>query len=341
MEDVALHAGVSQGLVSRVLNQDPTLSIRESTRESILRAVDELGYVPNSVAASLRRSRTNTLGLALDDLTNPQFREIVQGAQSTASAYQCLLLLINVSELAKSPDMFEQFIKSGRIDGLLIQGGYGYDDISSRYGGLIPTVVVNSPGEESMSSVVLDDARAAEIATDHLVSLGHRRIQFIGGAPGRATDRRFEGFQTAARRAGIDVSLDEPVTSGWQTQDGFDVVYNGDADIDSATGIVVASDITAIGVLRALADRGTAVPEDVSVVAIHDAWIAKFLTPPLTTVALPMRALGEKSVAVLMDQIDGAAPTHMIIKEPQPTLLLRSSTAPPRSSRAGEEHGDA
>lgn len=330
LKDVAAHAGVSPGLVSRLLNGDANLTIREETREAVLRAVEELDYVPNSTASSLRRARTDTIGLGLDHITNPLFRDIVQGAQAEAAAQGSALLLLDLDELVSSPRPFDRLIAARRIDGLLLQGGYSTEDLADRYALRIPTVVVNSPGAENASGVALEDFAATKMATHHLISLGHRRLGFIGGSRGLATQTRFEGFRAAAQDAGIELDPRYPVIAGWDAADGDDAVEAERARGPLPTAYVVASAVTAMGVIHGLVARGAEVPGDVSVTAIHDPWFAPLLNPSLTTVSLPLFELGRTSVQILLEQISGKPPRNVTITTPRPQLIRRGSTAAPR-----------
>lgn len=330
IRDVAARANVSQGLVSRLLNNDATLTVRPETREAVLEAVRELGYVPNSAAAALRRSRANAIGLALDRVTNPVFTDMVHGAHVAAAEFGCALLLVDAGELETDDAFLTEVINSHRVDGLLYQGGYGKAATAlGRYSAEIPSVVVNSPGNDLASGVSLEDAKATRIATEHLIELGHRRIAFIGGSPGVASDTRQRGFEEALRAAGRESIPDLVMPSGWQAEDGSRAVGEILRRSPNVTAFVVASSAIALGVLGALHAEGKRVPEDVSVVGIHDPWFAPHLTPALTTVALPLFELGRQSVIQLMAHLKSGKPAETVITDPAPQLVVRRSTARP------------
>lgn len=329
LQDVAARAGVSKGLVSRLLNNDASLTVREETRAAVMRAVHELDYVPNSTASALRRSRTDTIGLGLEHITNPLFRDIVHGAQASASEHGSALLLLETDELSLSPEPFDHLIKASRIDGLLLQGGFGVQDLSERYARRIPTVVVNSPGTPAASGVSLPDEDAARIATEHLASLGHRRIGFVGGALGASNDARLRGFIAGLTGAGLAFNPALAVTAGWEGRDGVAAIRQHLDANEGITGYVVASAIAALGVMHGLATAGLRVPDDVSLVTVHDPWFAELLNPPLTTVALPLYELGYVSMDTLMAQIKGAPARDVLISDPPPRLIVRGSSTPP------------
>jgi LacI family transcriptional regulator len=327
IRDVAALANVSQGLVSRLLNNDTTLTVRPETRQAVMDAVRELGYVPNSAAAALRRSRANAIGLVLDRVTNPVFTDIVHGARQAAAEFGCGLLIVDAGEVELDEAFLTEVIKSHRVDGLLLQGGYGPQaKILRRYSAEIPSVIVNSPGNELASGVSLEDERATRLATEHLIGLGHRDIAFITGTPGAASDTRQHGYEAALRAAGLDVRPELVLPGGWQADAGFRAVGEFFSSPLEVTGFVVASSVAALGALGALNAAGVRVPDDVSVVGIHDPWFAPYLTPALTTVALPLFELGRQSVLQLMAHLEKGKPEETVISDPPPRLVVRNST---------------
>lgn len=329
LRDVAEHAGVSQGLVSRLLNNDPTLTVRPETREAVLAAVREFDYVPNSTAASLRRSRTKAIGLVLDRVTSPVFTDVVHGAEAAAAEFGYGLLMADAEDAEKDERFLTSIIKSRRVDGLLLQGGYGpRATMLQRYADSIPSVVVNSAGNEVASGVRLEDDTATRLATSHLIQLGHQKIAFVSGDPGAASDARQRGYGEALTSAGLPLHPELILAGGWQAEDGKRVVRESLVRLQTSgvTAYVVGTSVAALGALSALSDAGIRVPDDVSVVAVHDPWFAPYLTPALTTVALPLLELGRRSVQQLMFLLDGGEPSEILITAPSPRLVIRGST---------------
>lgn len=326
--DVAARAGVSPSLVSRVLNEDTRLQIRPQTRAAIDRAVCDLGYVPDYTARALRGARTQTFGLALEHVTDPMFTDIVRGAQQSARIAGVMLLLIDAADVESGASDVLRIIQSRRIDGLVIQAGYGRnDDRLVRYVRQIPSVVLNRKGTQFASGVRLQDERAARLATEHLLMLGHTELAFVG-APGGVESpatKRSRGFKTAVRNAGLSPQI-TMAAEGWQPDDTYRVVTDLTSQGTHPTGYVVANAGAAIGVVSGLRDAGLDVPGDVSVVAIHDTWVAPHLSPPLTTVRLPMHELGVAAIEILHKQLAGGRRREHLITDPEPELILRRST---------------
>lgn len=327
ISDVAARAGVSPSLVSRVLNDDPRLRVRPETRAQVLQAVRELDYVPSSAAASLRRNRADALGLVLERVTNPVFADLVHGAEEAATELGCGLLLLDGEEVTRNPGFLGEVVKSRRVDGLLLQGGYGPDaEVLQRFAAEIPSVIVNSPGTDVASGVSLQDTAATALATQHLIELGHREIAFITGDPGSSSDARQRGYESALEAAGHEPRTELVLGGGWQPQAGRRAVRSFVRPSAPVTAVVAASSVVALGALSALAEAKIRVPEDVSVVGIHDPWFAPYLNPPLTTVALPLRELGRQAVLQLMTHLESGKPPDIEITEPHPRLVVRAST---------------
>lgn len=332
LADVARAAGVAPAVVSRVMNEDQTLRIRPETRARVIEAIASLQYAPHHGARALSTGRVGTLGLVLPMLSSPLNEEIMAGAQRSAWARGYSLLLAD-SALVPDLDAFRaDMIENARVDGLVLQRNslMSDEDVRSFLSRPGPSVVLNASVPLAADTVALDDAAGIEVATEHLLQLGHRRIAHLAGA--LATDtarRRRQAFVDALRRAGIDVP------GAWIVEGGHDV-ESGRAGMralltagELPTAIVAANVIAAIGALAHARDAGISVPGDLSIVAFHDTWVADHTAPPLTTVKMPMLALGAHAVDLLIDRIEGAGPGSVVVTDPPPALVVRGSTAAP------------
>lgn len=348
LADVAARAGVSVSLVSRVLRGDTSIRIREETRRRVHAVAEELGYVPHQLARNLRTSKAGAIGLVVHDVTNPIYAEIIRGAQKAVNRRGSVLLLIDAEAVTDEATLL-QIAAGGRVDGLLWQMA-GHAELNSRVkvaARHVPVVLVNSRPEAGLPGVYLDDDRAARVAVRHLLDLCHERIGFIGGLRGSdVSERRRAAYRASLTEAGIQRCASWEVDGGWDATSGHDAAARLlKANRSQVTAVLVTNALVATGVVTAAYEMGLRVPEDLSVVAIHDLWFAARLTPPLTVVRLPLMDMGERAVELLHDvafatghaaaaastgsspRPDG--PPDVAIVAPAPHLVTRGSTAPP------------
>lgn len=329
--EVAERAQVDPAVVSKLLNNDPSLKIRDTTRARVLGAVRELNYRPNAMARSLRTSRASAYGLLIPDFANPIYAAIITGAQAAAAERGCLLLTGSPVG-ALTGEHYLELVGQGRIDGLLLAGGHAHAELLERVDALaLPWLLVNRRLDGSSRFVILDDERAVAIAVRHLASLGHQRIAHLAGPRTADTaQRRTAGYRAAMDEIGLPVHEDLIVEADYTNPGGAAAMTSLLAGLPTRrpTAVVVANVASAIGALRTVRDTGLEVPHDLSMVAIHDLPLADYLAPPLTTVRMPLEELGRRGIAILSTVAPGA-PVEEVLTEPM-ELVERASTAPPR-----------
>lgn len=326
--DVAALAKVDRSVVSRLLNDDPRLSIRDSTRERVVEAINLLGYRPNAAARSLRTARTRTLGLFLPDFANPVYAEIIKGAERAAAEVGSVLVTGSARATAATPRAYFDLLGNGRVDGLLLAtGGLREADEAELARLHLPWLHVNQRGPTGQRYVVLDDERAAAVAVDHLVELGHTRIAHIAGP--RGTDsalRRRRGYTKAVRKLGSNAG--PVIAADYTAEGGARAMATLLRAADPPTAVFVANVASAIGALHAAYEARIRIPDEVSVIAIHDLALAARLVPPLTTVRMPLDLLGARAVELLLGE-EPEAKIAETVREPI-ELVVRESTAAPR-----------
>lgn len=331
LSEVAKLAEVSPGLVSRIVNEDPTLKVRPETRERVLDAIDLLQYTPNSSARALRNSRTGLLGFALHHVNDPIYAQLVESAQVAAAQRGYSVVLLNADELMQRQGTFRALVRGHRVDGLLIQSGFSADSVGlPEAARAVPSVVFNADPAPGLRTVRLDDTKAATVATKHLLELGHRHIAFVG-AEGTTSGRRFRGYLDALAAAGVAPL--PMITGGWDAKTARAGTERYYADGGRATGLVVATSTSALGVHAGVVAAGLSLPGDVSVVSIHDAWFAEHLNPPLTVVELPLAEVGRLAVDQLIEQIASPSEGATTLEDPPPQLIERGSTTGPGERR--------
>jgi LacI family transcriptional regulator len=330
IHDVARRAGVSAGTVSNVLNRPGYVA--GPTRERVLTAIADLGFTPIQHARKFPAGRQRTLGLALADLANPFFVDVALGAEAEAKRLGVGVVMIhNGEDAGREQDNLDVLVQQ-RVHGIMIAPVHTDDSALDRLDARdIPLVYVDRVADQSVRCwVKTDDHAGGRLAGEHLIALGHRDIAFVGNLGTSAqVDHRFEGFAAALSEAGV--APRRLATSDWRIPDGRQAASDLAGAGELPTAIMCGNDLIALGLLLEFAGRGIRVPDDVSVVGFDDLSWSEAATVPLTTVRQPREELGSRAVRLLLDEIDrGDAHIHqheLLV----PELVVRGSTAAPRS----------
>ncbi|MCX6425701.1 MAG: LacI family DNA-binding transcriptional regulator, partial [Actinobacteria bacterium] len=221
--DVANAADVSISVVSRILNADPSLRVAAKTRERVLAAAKELRYQPNHAARALRLSKNSAIALLTPDYANAIFSEIARGVEEEADIRN-LSVLINRANAVESADgWLRRIVEEGRADGIILQApdGVTKEGLEKLTSGTLPIVLINSRDDSKLSHIIFDDAGAVELALEHLFSLGHEKIGFLGGKLSSPTGaRRLAGFVSGMKRKKLEVNLEWVTRIGYTGADG-------------------------------------------------------------------------------------------------------------------------
>lgn len=335
IEDVAKLAGVSIATVSRAIRTPE--KVAESTRKKVTAAIARTGYIANAMAQSLRSGRSKMVMVLTQSIADPNFPGILIGLEKAANDRGYGVLIGNTEGTIDLEQNHMQFLTSGMVDGLILLTGHipvaGQPKAPAT--SFPPMVTACCPvGHAALPYVGVDDVAAAKMATEYLISLGHRRVCYVGGAPSNAvSDLRFEGYQKGLAEAS------DPITP-WSVE-GDGSSEGGRAAIERLfikdtlpTAFFCFNDNTAIGVISALRLRGYRVPEDFSVIGFDDIPFASNITPALTTVRQPRHHIGEIAMETLLNGLSaGPAGTET----PDVTLLhgdlvVRESCGPANTS---------
>jgi LacI family repressor for deo operon, udp, cdd, tsx, nupC, and nupG len=328
--EVARRAGVSTATVSRVLSRPDVVA--EDTRKKVLQTIERLGFTPNSAAANLRKLRTGKLLVTVPDISNPFFSQILQGIEDAAQRKGYSVLLGDTQHNPKREERYASMLKRKEADGLIFLGHRLPKEVATfvKAAGPRCAPIVNgcefSPGL-GVPSVHIDNTKASAEATEHLYQLGHRRIGVITGPLVSPLSRdRLRGVKAQARARGVEANL-LVVQGDFSIDSGAAMAEQLLLKKDSPTAIFCFNDGMAIGVIQAAKRLGRRVPDDLSVVGFDDIQFARYTDPPLTTVAQPMREIGEGTVRLLLEIVEGNQIAPVSITLPH-TLMVRSSTAP-------------
>lgn len=328
IKDVARLAGVSTATVSRTLNN--AVSVAPETREAVMAAAREVGYRFNHVARNLRRRQSGAIAVLVPNLGNPFFSHILAGIESVMTQSSINVLVLDTNGPTTQNADIADYLTSQRADGIICLDGALDPEIFSagRDGGKMPMVFACEwPGSGHYNSVRSDNARGTQLAVQHLIDLGHRRIGHVAGP---ATN-----VLTAERRRATTDTLTKNklvVEPEWFFEGDFTLASGATvADrwlaLDSPpTAVFCASDLMAIGMISALNLRGVDVPRQISVVGFDDIDIASYYVPALTTIRQPTRQLGVSAALALLDKLgDGGKEDVSTVLEVD--LIVRASTA--------------
>lgn len=325
LEKVALRAGVSRATVSRVVNGSTTVA--PDIRDTVMRAVQELGYVPNHAARSLVTQRTNSIALVLPEPSTRVFSDdqffpgIIRGVSLELEVAEKQLVLMMASSAA-SHDRIEQYAMAGHVDGVMVASVHGADPLPAALARMgIPVVCNGRPlGRQSVPYVDVDSVGGAAAAVRHLVSVGRKRIATIAGPQDMVAGiDRLAGYRTELR----DSTRRSIVAVGDFTRESGEAAMRQLLDDDPRLDAVfVASDLMAHGAIRTLRKSGRRIPDDVAVVGFDDIELARYTDPPLTTVRQPIVGLGRELAKQLLRLAGGeeieqslVLPTDLVVRE--------------------------
>ena len=330
--DVANAAEVSISIVSRILNEDPSLRVATKTRERVLFAARELRYQPNHAARALRLSKNSAIALLTPDYANSIFSEIAQGVEEQARLLDLSVLINRASEIEDADTWLRRVVAERRADGILLQApdGITKEGLSKLTSGTLPIVLINSRDDSDTSQIIFDDAGAVELALEHLFSLGHKKIGFLGGELSSPTGaRRLAGFVSGMQRKKLEVNSEWVTRIGYTGVDGRKAVSQILDQPNRPTALIVANANAALGALAQIHTLGLRVPEEISLVSIHDIWFADATWPPITAVKMPNYEMGKVAIGMLLKQMETGVIEKNILTEPPNQLVVRSSTAKP------------
>ena len=328
MRDVADRASVSVGTVSNVINNPDR--VQPATRQRVEQAIAELGWVPNPQARALRAGRSLTVGLAVMDVANPFFADVLRGAQARLeeAGYAA-----TIGDADNRPTREAQLLRSflgQRLSGVIL-GPIGPlpPEVAALSAAGVPTVLVDRVTEDGCCTIGVDDVAGGRLAGEHLIATGHHRIAFVGG-PAELTQvvQRREGFLAAAREAGATVvELPTPALDFGSGRAAAETLTALPAD-QRPSGVFCANNLLAIGMLQGFVTHGLRLPDDIALVGYDDIDFAAAAAVPLSSVAQPRRELGRQAAELLLQEMtEGEDHRHRRVVL-QPHLVSRASSGP-------------
>lgn len=326
IRDVADNAGVSVATVSRTLQQPERVSPK--TRSKVMAAVQAVGYKPNLMAVKFRSGKTHNLVVLVPTVANVFFARVISGMQEAAAELGYSILLANTLGNNDIENHYAKMVSTSQADGLIqLRAHNPFDASMINDNGLLPMVNACEVIDDGQYPVVsLDNRAAAKAMTQHLISLGHKRIAMIKGPNSSPlTQERLNGYKDALRDANIDFDDSLLLNGDFTLQAGYNAGVTISELNNRPSAVFCENDETAIGAMQAFKQANLHVPNDISVAGFDDIAFSAFVDPPLTTIAQPAEEFGRTAVTLLVDLLNGKirkAPKVIMPFE----LIVREST---------------
>jgi len=327
IRDVAKLAGVAPITVSRVINNSDY--VKQETRARVDAAIEELGYIPNTLGLSLRSKRTMTLAAVITDITNPFWTTVIRGVEDIAQTNGYSIILCNTDESQDKQEQYLQMLLRRRIDGiLLVPASSDSEPIKLIKKQNIPVVLMDRhvPGVD-VDIVRSDTEDGAYLITEHLLSLGHKRIAMLSGPQNISTSvDRVNGYRWAIRNAGLSKGAEHIFWGKYTQESGYKLAQQMLTELPDTTALVTANNFIAIGAMKLLLERKIRIPEDIALVTVDDIPPAFTVTPFFTVAIQAASEMGKQATQLLLDRVSGAmdAPCQEIILPVQMTIRTSS-----------------
>lgn len=327
LRDIGRHSGVSAMTVSRVING--AASVDPETRRKVEEAIEALGYIPNRVARSLTSQKTATIGLILRDIANPFYSAVARGAESAARVGGYRILLCNSEGDLRLEREYIDDLVSHRVEGLLLApaSDHSRHNVQSLLRRDFPITLIDSDlPDVDCDLLVADNATGAQRLVEHLIALGHRDIAHVGDAEDTYTGReRLQGYRNALAAHDIPYRDDLVVRATVDQIGGYRATQEILALDPLPTAIFAVNNMTAVGAMQALRERGITVPEDIALVCFDDIEHLAVLSPFLTVVDQPAELFGKLAAQLLLERIAGKAGPRSRRIVLQTNLIVRTS----------------
>jgi LacI family transcriptional regulator len=323
MDDVASRAGVSTSTVSHVLNG--TRKVSPATVQAVQRAIQALGYIPNTLARSLARSSTNTIGVAISALSNHYFSETVHAIETECAKHGYMMLFVDTHDDPEQELRVVTALHHRRVDGIVLAPSNGSMALEYLQANEIPAVLVDRMMSEQFDQVGVENAQPTQALIEHLIAHGHRRIAFIAGRAGfSTTDERVAGYKAALQAAGLVFDAQLLVNGGSNTAPARQATAQLLRLAAPPTAIMAGNNLMTLGAMQALREAQIEVPGQMALVGFDDFDWADFFVPRLSLIAQPVQALGARAVDLLLQRMasPGSPPQSVRLA---PTLQLRNS----------------
>ncbi len=325
--DIAREAGVSATTVSKVINNKGRIS--EKTRKKIMQIMEELHYQPNVLASAMKGKSTYTIALLIPDMANPIYAQYLKYIEEYGQELGFNIVMCSTGSDPDKEAKHIALLRQKRVDGFIIASIFKNETVLKQLiQEKVPIALMAFERSElPVASVTGDDYLGGYLATEHLLSLGHRRIGIITEEETISGKERIKGYEKALLNAGIEVEPSLIVAINDPTIEGAEKHARKLLDREQRpTAIFGYNDVLAIGAMQAAKERGIIIPDELSIIGFDNTVMCKIVEPRLSSVAMPIQELGRKAMELLVRQIEGNDNTKQRISL-LPELVIRQSTA--------------
>jgi LacI family transcriptional regulator len=319
MKEIAKLANVSQATVSRVINGNK--SVNEEAAKRVLKVIEEVGFIPNNAAQTLKRSHSNIIGVCVTETFNPYFVELIDTLELEARKRGYNILLHNSKHNPITEwESIQNFI-ARQVDGIILvpNGEYNIQRLNKL---AIPTVIITK-NRESLDSIGLDHMQAGKIAGENFIYAGHKKFGFIGTVP----DEKYLGYKSVLYENGFElnslINVKQTSTNNFLIQQDIEAYFN-QADRLDFTCVFAANDIMALEFLKAAQKRGIRIPEDISMIGFDDTYLAKIMG--ISSIHQPIEEMVKTTIEILLNRIENEVSSEKINIQLAPTLIERKSS---------------
>jgi LacI family transcriptional regulator len=319
MKEIAKLANVSQATVSRVINGNK--SVNEEAVKRVLKVIEEVGFIPNNAAQTLKRSHSNIIGVCVTETFNPYFVELIDTLELEARKRGYNILLHNSKHNPITEwESIQNFI-ARQVDGIILvpNGEYNIQRLNKL---AIPTVIITK-NRESLDSIGLDHMQAGKIAGENFIYAGHKKFGFIGTVP----DEKYLGYKSVLYENGFElnslINVKQTSTNNFLIQQDIEAYFN-QADRLDFTCVFAANDIMALEFLKGAQKRGIRIPEDISLIGFDNTYLAKIMG--ISSIHQPIEEMVKTTIEILLNRIENEVSTAKINIQLAPTLIERKSS---------------
>lgn len=306
IKDVARAAGVSATSVSRVLNNSPHVS--EKLEKKVRQAIEQLNYTPSMIAKSLKRNKTNLIGVIIADITSSYQASVLSGIEEECARRGYHLLVSNIKENTKKVMDYLQVFQEMRVDGILLMHGKMNEEIQSFIKRTNIPIIAQADAGFDLPVVTIDNVRAAYDATEYLIRKGHRRIAMLAGDMQDISEgqHRYQGYAAACEHYGIAIEHSLIRYGDYKLDTGYRLMEElfQNRENHSFTAVFAVSDDMAVGAMNRIHDRGLRVPDDISVISIDGGPMSDIVRPRLTAIRQPIDQMTQTVLDLLFERIE-------------------------------------